>query len=573
METAELTKFKDFKYIRPDLEVFAERFGLLLKEFQIAGSGKEQYEALKKINEVRKDFDTMRSIASIRYTIDTEDKFYNSEHEYFDNAGPVYSGFRKQLYAALLESEYADELKEHTGNELFEIAKRYMKTYSPEIIEDLKLENRLATEYVRLIASAKITFEGEERNIAGMAPFLESMNREVRKNASETKWKFFEDNEESFDRIYDELVKVRTSIAKKLGYENFIQLAYDRMDRSGYYPEDIAKFRDSVKTFIVPVNERGREIKKKQLGLDKLYYYDSGFDFKDGNPDPKGPPEWIVEKAKKMYEDLSEETGKFINIMIDDELMDLYNRKGKAAGGYCSYIPNYESPFIFANMNGTSHDIKVLTHEAGHAFQAYESRYFEMPEYVHPTLEACEIHSMSMEFITWPWMELFFEEDTDKFLYSHLVRALKFIPYGCTVDEFQHYVYTNPDATPKERKIKWREIENKYSPWTNYEGNDFLERGGFWFQQGHIFRRPFYYIDYCLAQICALQFWRKCNNDKDIAWEDYVRLCKAGGSKPFLELLDVAKIDSPFDRNVVKSIVEYVSEWLNNVEKEFELEN
>lgn len=274
METAELTKFKDFKYTRPDLDVFAEMFGGLLTEFQKAGSGKDQYEILKKINELRKDFDTMRNIASIRYTIDTEDKFYNAEHEYFDNAGPVYSGFRKQLYAALLESKHAGELNEHTGNELFEIAKRYMKTYSPEIIDELKLENRLATEYVRLIASAKIFFEGEERNIAGMAPFLESTDRDIRKSASEIKWKFFEDNEESFDRIYDELVKVRTSIAKKLGYENFIQLAYDRMDRSGYTPDDIAKFRDSVKEFIVPVNESGRKIKKKELGLDKLYYYD-----------------------------------------------------------------------------------------------------------------------------------------------------------------------------------------------------------------------------------------------------------------------------------------------------------
>ena len=302
-----------------------------------------------------------------------------------------------------------------------------------------------------------------------------------------------------------------------------------------------------------------------------MYYYDSGFNFKNGNPVPKGSPEWIVERAKKMYEELSPETGEFMNFMIDHEVMDLYNRKGKSAGGYCSYIQKYKSPFIFANMNGTDHDIKVLTHEAGHAFQVYESRKFDFPEYFHPTLEACEIHSMSMEFITWPWMELFFEEDTEKFLFAHLARAIKFIPYGVTVDEFQHFVYDNPDATPAERKSQWREIEKKYIPFANYEGNDFLERGGFWFKQGHIFKSPFYYIDYCLAQICALQFWRKCNHDRDVAWKDYLNLCREGGSKSFIELIKVAKIDSPFDKNTVESIINYADGWIERTEKSFDL--
>lgn len=571
METAELTKFKDFRYERPDINSFEEKFNSKLKDFENAESAAEQYDIIIQINELRNYFDSMRSIASIRYTINTEDKFYNSEHDYFDDINPNYDGLREKFYKALLNSKFTDELGKMTEMELFDIAKIYTKTFSPEIVEDLKTENHLVTEYMKLIASAKINFEGQERNLAGMDPFLQSPNRDVRKNASIAKWKFFEDNEKNFDRIYDELVKVRTRIAGKLGYENFIQLGYDRMDRTGYTPKEIEKFRDSVREYIVPVTLELKEKKRKRLGLDKLYYYDTGYDFKDGNPMPKGSPEWIVEKAKKMYEELSEETGKFINLMIEDELMDLYNRKGKAAGGYCSYIPEYESPFIFANMNGTSHDVKVLTHEAGHAFQAFESKNFEIIEYTHPTLEACEIHSMSMEFITWPWMELFFEEDTDKFLYSHLSKAIKFIPYGVTVDEFQHYIYANPDITPEERKKAWREIEMKYNPEVNYEGNAFLERGGLWFQQGHIFRRPFYYIDYCLAQVCALQFWRKCNVDRNNAWEDYLRLCKAGGSKPFLKLLDVAKLESPFDKKVVKSIVEYSNEWLKDANNEFDL--
>ena len=563
-------KFKEYKYERPDIKKLESDFDLLLEEFKNCDSAEGQYEILKKINLLRKGFDSMRNISTVRYTINTKDKFYDEEHEYFDNIGPVYSGLINRLNKTILGSKFRKELEEKTGTLLFRLAELSIKTFSPDIIDDLKKENQLVTEYVKLIASAKINFEGEDRNISGMAPFLQSQNRQVRKNAAEAKWKFFEENEKTLDRIYDDLVKIRTHIAKKLGYENFIQLGYDRMRRTDYTNKEVADFRNAVKEYIVPVSQKLKEMKRKRIGIDKLHYYDEGYSFKGGNPVPKGSPEWIVERAKNMYNELSEETGKFFKFMTERDLLDLYNRKDKAAGGYCTFIPEYESPFIFSNMNGTSDDIRVLTHEAGHAFQAFESRNYEMPEYRIPTMESAEIHSMSMEFITWPWMQLFFEEDTDKFLYAHLSRALSFVPYGVSVDEFQHFVYENPDATPEDRKKKWREIERKYRPYMNYEENEFLERGGFWFHQGHIFKMPFYYIDYCLAQICALQFWRKCNHDRDVAWKDYLDLCKAGGSRSFLELLKIAKIDSPFDKKVIESIVSYSENWIDNVNLEFD---
>ncbi|MDQ3020559.1 MAG: M3 family oligoendopeptidase [Bacteroidota bacterium] len=563
-------KFKDFEYKRPDIKFYQQKFDELLHEFENAGSAAEQFAVWKKIDNIRNDYYTMSKIANIRYTINTEDKFYREERKYFDNAGPVYAGFRDKIYAALRKSGFRKELERFTGKTLFDIADLYNKTFIPEIIDDLKTENKLVTDYVQLIASAKIFFEGKTRNLSGMEIFMQSENRQLRKNAYETKWKFFENNEEKFDEIYDDLVKIRTKIATKLGYKNYVELGYDRLGRIDYTNKEVADFRDHIKKYIVPVAQNIYQNKKQRLGLEQLYYYDSSFNFKSGNPTPKGSPEWIVEKAKKMYEELSSETGKFINLMVDRDLMDLYNREGKSAGGYCSYIANYKSPFIFANMNGTSDDVRVLTHEAGHAFQAYESRNFDIMEYINPTLEACEIHSMSMEFITIPWMQLFFEEDTEKFLFSHLCGRMTFIPYGVSVDEFQHYVYENPEASPEDRKEMWREIERKYLPHINYADNNFLNRGGFWFHQAHIFKRPFYYIDYCLAEICALQFWRKCNHDRDVAWDDYLRLCKAGGSESFLELLKIGKIDSPFDEKVVASIVSYTDEWLVSVNKGFE---
>jgi len=309
-----------------------------------------------------------------------------------------------------------------------------------------------------------------------------------------------------------------------------------------------------------------KERQRNRIGVESLHYYDDKFSFKSGNATPKGDPEWIIQNGAKMYAELSPETDEFFQFMMDKDLMDLVAKKGKQSGGYCTYISGYRSPYIFSNFNGTSHDIDVLTHEVGHAFQVFESRDYETPEYAFPTYEACEIHSMSMEFFCWPWMEYFFKEDTDKYRFNHLAEALLFIPYGVSVDEFQHFVYENPNATPTERKQAWRDIERKYLPHRQYEDQDYLERGGFWHQQGHIFRSPFYYIDYTLAQICTFQFWKKMHENREQAWSDYLHLCKQGGSKSFLELVKEAKLISPFEDGCVASVIDVIENWLNAVD-------
>jgi M3 family oligoendopeptidase len=338
------------------------------------------------------------------------------------------------------------------------------------------------------------------------------------------------------------------------------------MMRTDYDAEMVANFRNQVKDFIVPIATKLKERQQERIGVDQLKYYDEGFNFQSGNAIPKGNPEWIIENGQKMYEDLSKETGAFFSYMQENKLMDLVAKKGKAGGGYCTFIENYKAPFIFSNFNGTSGDIDVLTHEAGHAFQVYSSRHFEIPEYYWPTYESAEIHSMSMEFFTWPWMELFFKEDTDKYKFTHLSSALLFLPYGVSVDEFQHWVYENPTAAPSERKRQWREIEKKYLPHKNYDGNVYLENGGFWQRQGHIYNSPFYYIDYTLAQICAFQFWKRSIENREEAWADYVKLCNLGGSLSFTKLVKAANLISPFEDGCVESVVGVIEQWLNSVE-------
>ncbi|MGL6099588.1 MAG: M3 family oligoendopeptidase, partial [Fusobacteriaceae bacterium] len=521
-------------------------------------------EIINKINEVRNNISSMSSIANIRHTINTEDKFYDDENEYWDETSPLYEELDSNFYKVLTNLENKDELLKEYGEQFFKLVENSLKTFSSDIIEDLQEENKEVSKYVKLLASAKILFDGEERNLSGMTPYLLSKDRVIRKAAAEAKSTFFLNNEKQFDEIFDNLVKIRVKIAQKLGFDNFVELGYLRMNRVDYNAEMVANFRKQVVESIVPLATSLYEKQKTRLNLDSLKYYDEKFEFNDGNPTPKGDSAWILEEGKKMYHEMSSETGEFIDFMINNELLDLTTKPGKAGGGYCTFIPDYKSPFIFSNFNGTSGDIDVLTHEAGHAFQVYQSSWIEVPELLWATYESSEIHSMSMEFFSWKWMENFFKEDTMKYKLSHLGGAIKFIPYGVLVDHFQHAIYENPNLTPAERKSTWRELEKIYKPHSDYSENPVLEKGTWWFGQAHIFEMPFYYIDYTLAQICALQFWKKMNEDYKTAWQDYLNLCGEGGTKSFLGLLKVANLKSPFEDGCVEDVIVSVKKYLDN---------
>jgi M3 family oligoendopeptidase len=566
MEVFTVIRFSDYKYERPDIEKVSKEFDNLLEKFENAKDVETQNEVIRQINKLRNTIDTMGTLVNIRHSINTEDEFYKKEQDFIDENEPNFQNLVFKYYKVLVNSRFRKELEGKWGSQVFNLAELQLKSFSEEIIDDLVNENRLTTEYDNLIASAKIEFEGETRNLSQMFPFIESKDRDVRKKAYEAYTNFFEENESEFDRIYDELVKVRDKMAKKLGYKNYVQFGYDRLGRTDYDSKMVANYRKQVYESLVPVVVELMDRQRKRLGLDELRYYDEPLWYLTGNATPKGSPEWILDNGKKMYKELSKETDQFFKFMVERELLDLVSKRGKMSGGYCTIIPDYNSPFIFSNFNGTSGDVSVLTHEAGHAFQSFMSMDYELPEYKFPTYEACEIHSMSMEFITWPWMELFFEDDVEKYKFSHLSDAINFIPYGTTVDEFQHFIYENPEATPEMRKSKWREIEKKYLPFRDYEDNDFLNRGGYWFKQGHIFQTPFYYIDYTLAQVCAFQFWIKDRENHEKAWEDYMRLCKTGGSLPFLELVKLGNLENPFVDGTISKVVKPLKEYLDSVD-------
>lgn len=559
--------FKDFPYTRPNVEELKGQFNTLLAQMKNAASIEEQSAAIEKINKIRSSFSTAANIVYIRASIDTNDAFYQGERDYLDEIEPEIDELITEYYKVLIASPFREQLETEWGSQLFALADYQIKGFSPEIMELMQKENKLSSEYSKLVASAQIEFNGETLTLAQLGPFMESTDRATRKTAREASTNFFVENEEKFDSIYDELVKIRHEMATRLGYKNYVELGYILMNRIDYDAAMVAKFRDQVAEKIVPVVTKLYARQAQRLGLDKLKFYDENFEFETGNAKPKGDAAWILKNGKKMYEELSPETGEFIRDLLDRQLLDVEAKKGKESGGYCTFIEDHHAPFIFSNFNGTSGDIDVLTHEAGHAFQVFTTNKKQtVPEYLWPTFESCEIHSMSMEFFTWPWMHLFFEEDTEKYKFSHLSSGLIFLPYGVAVDEFQHIVYENPEMTPAERKAAWHELEKKYLPNRDYDGIDYLERGGVWQRQSHIYTGPFYYIDYTLAQICAFQFWKRSREDFEGAWKDYMHICEIGGSLPFNAIVKEAGLMSPFEDGCVDSVIGEIEAYLNSVD-------
>lgn len=558
-------KFNDYNYNRPNYEKYKIELTNLVNEFKNSKSFEECDEKFNKINNLRKRISTLELIASVRHDINTKDVFYDEESNYWNKYKPLYTEVDNDYFKILVAFKFRKEFEEKYGKQMFKILDLKLKAFSPEIIEEIQLENKLISEYTNLVSTAKINFCGKEMNLSGLGKYKESKDREIRKAANLAYSKFFADNEDEFDRIYDELVKIRDKMAKKMGYKNYVELGYIIRNRTDFNAEMVNVFRKQVKEYIVPIVAKLVKRQEKRLNLENLEYYDESIEFLSGNPELKVDSKGIIEGAIKMYSELSEETNKFFKHMVDNELMNLETKQYKSLGGYCEYFFDYDTPFIFGNFNGTSSDVKVLTHEIGHALQAYLSGDVPMVEIIWPTYEAAEIHSMSMEFLTWPWLENFFLEDTDKYKFIHLSETIRLIPYAVAVDTFQNYVYENPNITPNDRKAIWRKIEKEYQPYRNYGSDEFLERGGYWFKITHIFQSPFYFIDYALAQICAFQFWEKYNENRSECWNDYMNICKVGGTESFLNIVKLANLQSPFEEGSIYSVINKVEKWLDSI--------
>ena len=510
------------------------------------------------------DLHTISSLVNIRYTINTKDEKYSKLYNLLNEISPEIEEVTNKIDTDMLNSKFRKDLEERFGTLLFKQAELSRKTFDSKIVKDLVEENKLVTEYIDLVSSGLIEFKGEKFSISQMGKYTTSLDRETRKEASAKVWKFYSDNDEKLGDIYSRMIQVRTKIAKTLGYKNFVQLGYDRMGRLDWNQDDAKIYREKILNYIVPLSEKIKAEQRERVGLGSDYrYYDEVIFYKTGNPKPYGNTEDLVNAAKQMYSELSPVASYYFNFMVDHHCLDLDAKPGKAGGGYMDYIPSLKTSFIFSNSNGTSGDVDTLTHEFGHSLQGFLGGENEVPSYRQPGMECCEMHSMSMEFLTYPWMNLFFKKDTEKYLYQHLADAITFIPYGCIVDAFQTYCYEHPELTHKERKAYWRCLEKQYLPSKDYTGNDFLESGGYWMRQSHIFECPLYYLDYTIAQVVALEFFQESRVDKDKALDKYLNFCKLAGKYPFKTLLKEANIKNPMDGDTLKEVSEDVMSYLS----------
>jgi len=558
-------KFTEMPYSRPDKDEVLKKVADATKALREADSFEAAEAVYLEGDRYSGEIMTLATLVEIRHSIDTRDEFYEAESDWWDETMPILSEGMNEYQKALFESPFRPQFEEKYGSVVFKNIEQSLKSFSPELIPELQKENALVTEYNKLIASAQIEFEGKTYTVAQMGPIQQDPDDSRRLAAWNAVGAWFASKAPELDRLYDELVKLRDSMGRKLGYDGYTRLGYYRMTRTSYGRDEIEKFRLAVQKYLVPVADKIRRAQAQRLGVPyPMSYADQSLMFRSGNPVPIGTADDIMAQAKRFYHELSPQTAEFIDHMLEDGMMDLLAKPGKQAGGYCTELPAYHTPFIFANFNGTQGDVEVVTHEAGHAFQNWTARDIVPLDCHWAGMEASEIHSMSMEFFAWPWSEGFFGPDTGKFHYSHLASALTFIPYGTMVDHFQHIVYEKPELTPEERNGVWRELTAIYMPWIRLDGEiPFFSEGRYWQRQGHIYQVPFYYIDYCLAQAMSLYFWAKIQEDLPSAWEQYYRYTKLAGTKTFTGLLEAAGLPSPFDEGTLRGVCEKAAEWLD----------
>ena len=559
-------KVSEMPYKRITVEEVKEQAEKIIEKIKAAKSAEDLKAARDEYNKISEDVETACALANCRFTLNTRDEFYNGEMDYYDNAMPLLAEIENEYKKAVLDSPHRAEAEKLINPRVFKGFEMSLKTFSPEVIEDLQAENALVTKYSKFMGELAFEFDGEKMPLSVLRGKLEDDSREIRKKAAEAIGKTMQENAATFDEIFDGLVKIRTEIARKLGYKNFVELGYYRMGRVDYDEKMVAAFRKSVETDIVPAVAQLKEKIRNRLGIDKIMYYDDAISVTGEMPKPVIDTPAIFENALRMYRDMKGEIGDFMQRMLDAEAFDVEARDGKFGGGYCTTFAKYKQPFILANFNGTSGDIDVITHEFGHALAADYMFKFAGPDY--PTgMETHECHSMSMEFLCHPYMKDFFGKFNDKYRYKHIVDALSFIPYGVIVDEFQHIIYENPDLTPAERKAEYLKLEEKYRPYLSFEGIPYLEEGTRWQYQMHIFESPFYYIDYCIAQCVALGFLCLSLENYDEALEKYCEFLKSTGGISLSELIENAGLKSPFEENALGETARVAVEIINKIEK------
>ena len=557
-------KFNEMTYTRPDIDALLARCRELAAKAAAAPDGDALVRLYYEQSEAFAEYNTAANLANIHYTCDTRDAYWKAEQDFFDATGPAVTNASVEISRAFLANPHVDALTEKFGTTCVAGMKNAVLSMDDRTVELQQQFNALVSRYQQIYGGALVELDGKQLTIPQLGPYKEDLDPAVRRAAYEAEAGYFDAHRTELDELYGQIVQNLNAQARVMGYHDYSELSYVRMNRIGYGPEEIKKFRDQVANDVVPQLQKVMALRAKRTGIAHPAFTDLPIMFRDGNPKPIPGYKARMDAARTMYHELSPETAEFIDFMQDNELFDVESRPGKMSGGYMTSLPSYKAPFIFANWNNTSGDVDVLTHECGHAFEGYVAeRDPAIPADLEcPGMESAEIHSMAMEFLTAPWHHLLFGRDTDKYALLHAEDSFVFLAYGCEVDEFQHIMYQNPDLTPDERNAEWLKLEKKYRPWIDFAGLPFYGRGAGWQRQLHIYECPFYYIDYCLSTMAALQFFLLSLTDHKDAWERYLRLVRRAGTASYTELLETAGLKVPFEEGSIKGIAQQMTDWL-----------
>lgn len=514
--------------------------------------------------------DEFGSITYIESTLDTADAQKEQAFlNFVENIEPGYrradQALKERLLAFVASDKELGEDMELPMARMRNQAELFREENIPLMTELAKLGN----EYDKITGDLKADWDGEEKNLYQLKSLLLDRDRAVRERAWRATMALWLGKRELLNELYNKMLTLRDQIARNAGFPDYRAYAYKAYNRFDYTPEDSIRFQNAIETVVVPAAARVYERKRKQLGVDVLRPWDEAVDAGDDPPlAPYKGQDALIQGSLNIFEHVDETLARYFATMAEDGLLDLDTRNGKALGGYCSSLPWRKRPYIFMNGNGTHDDLQTMLHEAGHAFHAFES--FNLP-YIWQTdapMEFCEVASMSMELLAAPYLTkayngFYTTQEAARARIEHLEGILKFLPYMAVVDGFQHWVYTNPEVAhdPAACDAAWGDLWDRFMigiDWNGFED----ERVSGWHRKLHIFHVPFYYIEYGMAQVGALQVWRNALTDQSGAVATYRAALALGGTRPLPALFAAAGAAFRFDEPMLKDLVELIETTL-----------
>lgn len=557
-------KLSEIKVPKPSSETIKALYDDHIDRIKNAECADDVLEVIFENNILVRRVQEQIEIINIRHAMDTLDERYAADQKWADEYNPVFDNLQLSFKEAVYDSPFRDDIERQIGQMYFTKTEVKKKTVSEDIIPLRQREQELIDEYDNILFESKKTVAGKTNSFMDLQELFSHDDRNIRKEAFRAFSEVLSENEDRLEKVWDELVKVRTQIANTLGYDSYVPVGYLERERLDYGREEVAKFRQQVVDEIVPLCNRLYEAQAKRLGIDAVMAYDENYVFPDGNAKPLGDAEFMMQQVISMLREMSPETDEFITFILDHELIDYKPRPEKAFREFHILLSYRKAPFMFEHFTGSAEDVQYLSEGLGHAFASYRaSRKQPLDEYYFPSSEITEINAMSMIQFVNKYADRLFGEDAWKYEFGNLQYFMTFIPFGVAVDEFQHICYDNPNLTPKERTNEWHKLEQKYMPWRKYDDDDeFMKRGGYWYHKFHFFYVPLYYIEYALATVNAMEMYRKYIERPGTAWKEYLELVDVGGSKGYHEILKQANLTPVYEEGAVRNAIGYVKNFL-----------